>query len=178
MGAGRGEAAEEAGRVSAPILAGLGLELLEAAVTGPGRAPTLRLVVDRPDGGVTTDEIQTASREIERALEAADLFPGRYLLEVSSPGIDRPWTTRRDFERHVGARGSMTLAVPLADGRRTLAGRLAAVEGDAVVFEPDGGDPLRIPIADITRARPEIDWAALLKGRAPGRGARGGGDAP
>lgn len=171
MGEGRGRVVERAEAVARPILAGLGLELVEAAVAGGGRTPTLRLLVDRPAGGVTTDELQDASRELERALEVADLFRGRYHLEVSSPGIDRPWKGARDFERHLGERATLTLDRELPDGRRSLAGRVTAVAGEAVVVEPDdGGPPLTIPLADIARARPEIDWRALLKGRTPRKG--------
>ena len=89
---------------TAPTLAALGLEVIEVALSGPAREPTLRLTVDRPGGGVTVDELQAASTAIETSLEVAEAVPGRYRLEVSSPGIDRPWKRLEDFRRHAGER--------------------------------------------------------------------------
>ena len=154
-------------RTAAPILADLGLELVELVLTGPGKAPVLRFTVDRPGGGVTVDELQAASEAIETALEVSEVIPGRYSLEVSSPGIDRPWKRLEDFERHVGERASLKTFSPLPDGRRQLTGRLAAVVDGVVHFEPDGGGPVAIEFANIAAARPEVDWAALLRGRKP-----------
>src|SRR5512139_2497132 len=150
------EAAAEG--VAAPILAGLGLELVDVALAGPAKAPVLRFTVDRPGGGVTVDELQAASEAIETALEVAEVFPGRYNLEVSSPGIDRPWKRLEDFARHVGERAVLKTFAPLADGRRHLTGRVAAVVADQVHFEPDGGEPVAIAFSNIAGARPEVDW--------------------
>lgn len=166
----RREAAEAAARVAVPILEGLGLELVDVEVHGPGRDPVLRFLVDRP-GGVTLDELERASGALETALDVAEVLPGRHRLEVSSPGIDRPWKRARDFEQHVGARAAITLAAALPDGRRRLVGTVTGVAGDVVRFLPDGGEPLALALADIATARPELDWAALLRGGHGGRGA-------
>lgn len=174
----RQQAEDEAAKVAVPILAGLGLELIEVALSGPGRAPVLRFTVDRPAGGVTVDELQAASEAMETALEVAAVFPGRYHLEVSSPGIDRPWKRPADFERHVGARASLKTFAPLPDGRRHLTGRVAAVIDGGVRFEPDGGEPVDIEFSNIASARPEVDWAALLRGRRTPPGGEPGGVAP
>jgi ribosome maturation factor RimP len=167
------EAAAE--RTAAPILAGLGLELIEVVLAGTGKSPVLRFTVDRPGGGVTVDELQAASEAIETALEVAEVLPGRYSLEVSSPGIDRPWKRIEDFGRHVGERANLKTFAPLPDGRRHLTGRVAAVVDGVVHFEPDGGEPLAIEFANIAAARPEVDWAALLRGRKPETADDGGG---
>ncbi|HEY5999276.1 MAG TPA: ribosome maturation factor RimP [bacterium] len=173
----RQQAEEAAAKIATPILAGLGLELLDVTLTGPGKAPILRFTLDRPGGGVTVDELQAASGAIETALEVAEVLPGRYNLEVSSPGIDRPWKRLEDFARHVGERASLKTFAPLADGRRQLTGRLLAVEGGLVRFEPDGGAPVEIEFSNIAAARPEVDWAALLRGRRPSPAAESGGSA-
>lgn len=167
----RQQAEEAAARTAEPILAALGLEVVEVSLSGPARAPVLRFVVDHPGGGVTVDELQQASAAMETALEVADVVPGRYSLEVSSPGIDRPWKRIEDFERHAGDRAALKLFAPLPDGRRHLAGRVLAVEGGEVRFAPDGGEPVSVAFSNIASARPEIDWAALLRGR---KGAPGG----
>lgn len=150
---------------AAPILAALGLEIIDVALTGPARSPVLCLTVDHPGGGVTVEELQAASTAIETALEVTEAIPGRYRLEVSSPGIDRPWKRLDDFRRHTGERAVIKTFSPLPDGRRHLVGRLDAVEDAAIRFVPDTGNPLSIEFSNIASARPDIDWAALLRGR-------------
>ena len=160
--------------LAAPALAALGLEVFDVALSGPAREPTLRLSVDRPGGGVTVDELQAASTAIETALDVAEVLSGRYRLEVSSPGIDRPWKRLEDFRRHTGERAVIKTFSPLPDGRRHLVGRVSAVENGVIVFAPEAGDPVSVEFPNIASARPEIDWAALLRGRArPTGGAQG-----
>jgi ribosome maturation factor RimP len=151
--------------IAAPTLAALGLEILEVNLSGPAREPTLRLTVDRPGGGVSVDELQQASTAVETALEVAEALDGRHRLEVSSPGIDRPWKRLADFVRHTGERASIKTFAPLADGGRHFTGRVTAVEGDLIHFAPDTGAPVTVAFSNIASARPEIDWAALLRGR-------------
>jgi len=148
---------------------------VEVTLSGPSREPILRLTVDRAGGGVTVDELQAASTAVETALDVAEVLTGRYRLEVSSPGIDRPWKRLEDFVRHAGERASIKTFAPLADGSRHFVGRVTAVEGDVVHFAPDTGAPVAVAHSNIASARPEIDWAALLRGgkRTPG-GAQGG----
>ncbi len=150
---------------AAPVLAALGLEIVEVSLTGPARAPTLRLIADRPGGGVTVDELQAASRAVETALDVAEALSGRYHLEISSPGIDRPWKRPDDFRRHLGERARIKTFAPLADGSRLFVGRVIAVEDGVIQFAPDNGLPIAVAFSNIASARPEIDWAALLRGR-------------
>ncbi len=150
---------------AAPILATLGLEIFGVALSGPAREPILRLSVDHPDGGVTVDELQEASAVIETALDVAEVLSGRYRLEVSSPGIDRPWKRLEDFSRHTGSRALIKTFAPLANGSRHLVGRVVAVEDEVVHVAPDAGPPVAVAFSNIASARPEIDWAALLRGR-------------
>ncbi len=173
----RQQAEASAAAIAAPILAGLGLELIEVQLTGPARSPVLRFTLDHPGGGVTVDELQAASTALETALEVAEIVPGRYSLEVSSPGLDRPWKRPEDFARHAGERAAFKLFAPLPDGRRQLTGRVVGVGGESVRFEPDGGEPLEIPFENIANARPEVDWAALLRRRKPAVAGEGGEEA-
>lgn len=156
---------EVAANTAAPILAGLGLEIVEVAVTGPARAPILRFVVDRPGGGVNVEMLQAASTQMETALEVVEALPGRYHLEVSSPGIDRPWKRLEDFRRHIGERAAIKTFAPLADGQRHFVGRLTFVEDEQLRFETDAGGQVVVEFSNIASARPQIDWAALLRGR-------------
>ncbi len=89
-----------------PIVLDHGLEVVDAAPPVGGKSRRLQVIVDTPegDGRVTLDECATVSREIGHALDATDLMPGSYVLEVSSPGIDRVLGRAKDFERAVGRR--------------------------------------------------------------------------
>jgi len=150
---------------AAPTLAALGLEIVEVSLSGPAREPTLRLIADRPGGGVTVDELQAASTAIETALDVAAVLSGRYRLEVSSPGIDRPWKRLDDFRRHAGERAAIKTFAPLENGSRHLVGHVTAVADGVIHFAPDTGNPVAVAFSNIASARPEIDWAALLRGR-------------
>ena len=150
---------------ASPTLAALGLEIVEVSLSGPAREPILRLTLDRPGGGVTVDELQAASTAIETALDVVEVLSGRYRLEVSSPGIDRPWKRLEDFRRHVGDRARIKTFAPLADGCRNLVGCVVSVEGDIIHFTPETGNPVAVAFSNIASARPEIDWSALLRGR-------------
>lgn len=151
--------------IAGPTLAALGLEIVEVSLSGPAREPTLRLTVDRAGGGVTVDELQAASTSVETALDVAEVLAGRYRLEVSSPGIDRPWKRLEDFRRHAGERASVKTFAPLENGSRHFVGRVTAVEGDLIHFAPDTGAPVAVAFSNVASARPEIDWASLLRGR-------------
>lgn len=159
--------------VARPILDDQGLELVEVTVTGPGRAPVVRFVVDRPEGGITVDELSRVSRELELSLEVADLVAGRYHLEVSSPGLDRPLKTLRDFQKRLGAQVTVKVRQPLPGGQRVVRGRVEAVEGDTIRLAAEGDVVLEIPLPEIASARPEVDYQALLRGEGtkdrPGR---------
>lgn len=170
----RQQAQEAALAVAAPILADLGLELLEVLLTGPARAPVLRFTVDRPGGGVTVDDLQQCSQAIETALEVAEVLPGRYNLEVSSPGLDRPLKRPEDFVRHLGERVDLKTFAPLPDGRRLLSGRLAAVADGVAQIETEERTPVAVALSNIASAKPHLDWAALLRGRKPAPAARKG----
>ena len=91
------------------------------------------------------------------------MVPGRYRLEVSTPGIGRPWKRIRDFERNIGSRVSIRLFSPLADGRRRLKGTLAGLDGEKILLDTEDGHRLEIPLSGISRAKPDIDWDQLLR---------------
>ena len=158
----RNEIEEKAAGVVSPALLELGLELVEASYSRRGREQILCLYLDRP-GGITVDELQAASRAVEKVLEVSDLLTGRYRLEVSSPGIDRRWNRIEDFARNIGAKVHLKLFTPLSDGRRLLQGTVRAVEGGEITVAPDPGPEVTIAFDNIARAKPEIDWEQLLR---------------
>lgn len=152
----------DAGRLAAliePIVEGTGAELVDLQVTGSRGRPILRLFVDR-EGGVTLDACAALSRQVEAALEVAAAVPERYVLEVSSPGLERPLTKRAHFERFIGREISVRTARKL-DGRRRFVGELERVEDTPdgyaiVVVAPEGR--WTIPQVEIGRATLHVRW--------------------
>ena len=112
-------------------LAGHGLELCHVGWVPGARKGRLTLTVDGP-GGVTLDDCESASRLADAILDADDAVPGSYLLEVQSPGLDRPLFTLDDCRRFAGRRVRVTTHVPV-DGARAMKGPLEGVEGEALV---------------------------------------------
>jgi ribosome maturation factor RimP len=135
-----------------PVLAGLGYELVDVELSGP----TLRIRIDR-DGGVDLDAIAQASEAVSATLDRHDPMPGRYTLEVSSPGVERPLRTPDHFRRFVGS----TVVVrthPTDEGDRRVEGVLAAADDEGIVV----GDR-RIPYDRIERARTTFTWGPSPK---------------
>lgn len=121
----------------AALAADLGCELLEAEFRGG----VLRLVLDHPEG-VTLAHCETVSRQASALLDVADFDPGRYTLEVTSPGLDRKLYGAGDYERFRGEQVRVTWRSP-ESGKRTVVGHLG-------VFRPDEGGSLRVTGEDGT----------------------------
>ena len=142
----------------------LGLELFEFKIGGSKGRPVLDVRVEREDGErVTVDDCAAASRVIETRLDAEDFGGKRYVLEVSSPGIERPLRNAKDWRRFVGANAVVTTNV-VGDpaGRRTDEVEIAGVEGDAgqevVIVHDERGDERRFPLAAVEKARLAFHW--------------------
>ncbi len=154
----------------APVLAELGLECVGVEWTAGRSGGLLRVYVDTLPGAgdaaaVGVDDCEAASREISALLDVDDPVPGRYTLEVSSPGLDRPLFNAAQFGRFVGAQAKVTLKLPRA-GQRRLQGRIAGVEGTRIDMEIDG-QRVALEEAAIEAARLVPDWQALGCGPKP-----------
>src|SRR5215468_2726907 len=99
-----------------------------------GRRKTLQVMAERPDGSMDVEDCASLSRTLSEVLEAADPIAEEYVLEVSSPGIDRPLTALEDFARFAGHEVRVELAHGL-DGRRRFKGMLIGIEGKGVVMD-------------------------------------------
>src|SRR5256885_7900 len=105
------------------VAASSGLEVVEVEFRGGGKSRMLRIFIDKP-GGVTHQDCADLSRELGTILDVEEAIPGRsYVLEVSSPGLDRALRRPADFERFVGSRVKLTTREPIA-GNRFFEGRL------------------------------------------------------
>ena len=149
----------------APICTDLGLELYDVEHS----AGKVRVTVDKP-GGVDLEELSVATRLISRELDERDPVPGRYQLEVSSPGLERPLRTPAHYQRAVGQPVSLRLLPGHGDERR-VAGLLAEADDDAVTIQLDDrdGERVRLLYDDIERARTTFAWGGQPK---PGKGPR------
>jgi ribosome maturation factor RimP len=103
-----------------------------------GKRKTLQIMAERPDGGMDIEDCARLSRELSDFLERQDPIEGEYVLEVSSPGIDRPLTRLTDFARWAGHDAKIELAAPDAEGRKRFRGLLLGLDGNDVVMEVDG----------------------------------------
>ncbi|MBI4797430.1 MAG: ribosome maturation factor RimP [Desulfarculus sp.] len=121
-----------------PVVRSEGLMLVELQWRPEGSGQVLRLYVDRPEGGVTLDECAEVNRQAGDLLDVEDLIPGRYRLEVSSPGLTRRLKTRRDFEIFAG-RPARLIFLDQEGKSRTIKGVLMGCQGDDVLVQTSEG---------------------------------------
>jgi ribosome maturation factor RimP len=139
-----------------PVAEALGYALVRVRLTGAQR-PTLQVMAERADGLMDFDDCARLSHAISAAFEAEDPIESEYVLEVSSPGIDRPLTRRRDFEVYAGHEAKLELKYS-ADGRKRVRGILKGLRGEDVVVETDlwpekGRGELAVPYMSIGEAK-------------------------
>ena len=137
-----------------PVLADMDFRLVRVKLTGSA----LQIMAERPDGRFTIEDCEKVSRAISPLLDVADVVAGRYHLEVSSPGIDRPLVRPEDFERWAGHEAKIEMAVPQA-GRKRFRGLLEGyTDGEVRLYidNPAGGAEkllVGVPFADIADAK-------------------------
>ena len=158
----RGEVAREVHRVVAPAVIGAGLHLDGVRIVGTGPTQSVRITVDLPEteiGSLGTEQLDRVSRAISQALDADDVVPGTYTLEVSSPGATRPLHTPRAFRR---ARTRL-VRLTLTDGEE-LTGRLIAVsdDDDAAVLTLDiSGKERKVPLSEVKVGKVELEMSRV-----------------
>jgi ribosome maturation factor RimP len=159
------------------VLSVLGFRLVRVRVSGLSGC-TVQIMAERPDGSMTIDDCEIASRALSPVLDVADLIDRAYRLEVSSPGIDRPLVRQSDFQRYAGNIVKVELAAAV-NGRRRFRGRLIGTDGTAARIRREDvaeGEPaeLALPIEDMTDAKlvltDELIAEALRRGKSAERG--------
>ena len=135
-----------------PALEGLGYELVRVAITGRDR-PTVQIMADRADGAaMAVEDCEAISRELGAVIDVADPMPGEWTLEVSSPGIDRPLTRVKDWNRFAGHLARAELDPPL-DGRKRFSGVVLGADAEFARLRLDDGSEVALPLAHLRRAR-------------------------
>ncbi|WP_425410394.1 ribosome maturation factor RimP [Hyphococcus sp.] len=122
----------------APVVDAAGFELVRVRVTG-GRTKTLQVMAERADRTMSAEDCARLSRALSPVLEEADPIDGRYNLEVSSPGIDRPLVREKDFEEWRGWPAKLELN-RLVEGRKRFKGVLAGLDEGKIAFDIEGED--------------------------------------
>ena len=119
--------------IISPILWTLGFELVDVICAGQGPRAVVRVLIDKP-GGVTITDCEQAHKALGPALDVADPFPHAYTLEVSSPGLDRPFKRLQDYQRAIGKEVSLKLHQPF-EGQWRITGQLREVDEQTVVLD-------------------------------------------
>ena len=143
--------AERIAKLIAPTIEALGFELVRVQLSGSQR-PTLQVMAEPANGRVmSVDDCAAVSRAISALLDVEDPIASAYSLEVSSPGIDRPLTRTKDYERFLGHEAKIETNAPI-DGRKRFKGAIRSVDAKAVALEVEGAE-IRIPFAAIHKAK-------------------------
>ncbi|MFY0624000.1 MAG: ribosome maturation factor RimP [Pelagimonas sp.] len=137
-----------------PIVSDMGFDLVRLRLMG-GNTPTLQIMAERPTGGIEVDDCADISNAISAVLDVEDPILDAYVLEVSSPGVDRPLTRLKDFATYEGYEAKVETQ-DLIDGRKRFRGILAGVEGNEVLINlADGEETVTVGL--------QIDWLAEAK---------------
>lgn len=153
--AARREIEQRVHRLVEELVRGSDLELVEATYTREGRRTYLRVFIHR-DEGISLAHCQSLSERLDLALEVEDFIPDSYILEVSSPGVNRPLRTRRDFERNIGRLARISTTEVLDDRKRFL-GWIREVDDRELTLE-GSKSTWRIPLESIAKAKLEIEF--------------------
>ncbi|MEI7606274.1 MAG: ribosome maturation factor RimP [Rhodospirillaceae bacterium] len=149
--------------IIAPTVAAMGYEIVRVQLSG-GRRPVLQVMAERVDGAaMTVDDCADISRTVSALLDVEDPISGAYHLEVSSPGIDRPLTRLKDFERYAGFEARIETKA-LIDGRRRFKGVLKGIAGERVRVETEDGAVAELPFGGILRAKLVLTDALIAAG--------------
>jgi ribosome maturation factor RimP len=143
------------------ILASLGMELVDIEYKREGRQMVLRFFIDKT-GGITLDDCAEVSRELSAILDVEDIIPGKYFLEVSSPGLNRPLKKESDYLRHIGRLVKIKTFELLPDDagnkRKTFLGELTGFTDGTVTIRLREGQNAEIPIEKVAKANLEFDF--------------------
>ena len=139
-----------------PVVVDMGYELIEIEYQPNPKYGVLRLYIDK-ESGIEVDDCSAVSRQISAILDVEDIVPGKFNLEVSSPGMDRPLRRLEDFQRFIGEEVKVKTGMPF-DGQRNFKGRLNGVEDDLIIIECENKE-VRLPVTAIDKARlvPDFD---------------------
>lgn len=139
-----------------PVVTGLGYEFVGMELVGQGRQSVLRVFIDK-EQGILVEDCSRVSHQISGVLDVEDPIRGRFTLEVSSPGIDRPLFTLAHFERFVGSTIKLELNQATVEGQKKFRGEILKVNGEVIHLHVED-EEFEIPFGLIQKARLLVDF--------------------
>jgi|SRR5687767_5930655 len=141
----------------------IGVEFVHSEILGTKRNMTVRVFIDKP-GGVSVEDCAAVSRRMEETLDADDFIPAAYLLEVSSPGLERELYSVEDFRRFTGQKVKVKLASAV-NGQKVFIGQIDGVDGNEIVLSEKALGEVRFPHSEVTKANLRVDLEQEFKKR-------------
>src|SRR5437588_10664457 len=156
-----GSVAEKVNEIAEQAAIDHGVELVHAEVAGPEGKPIVRLFIDKP-GGVTHDDCSKVSHQTSTVLDVEDFIHSAYVLEVSSPGLERGLYKPADYERFAGSHAKIKSRSPIK-GQRNFRGRILGIAEQNVIVEDRTSGRVEIPLEGIVKANLEVDVESDLR---------------
>jgi len=143
---------EKIKQIIKPVVQADGFDLVRVLLSGEDKDNTLQIMVEHTDGSnMTADDCESLSRHLSAVLDVEDVIQNRYLLEVSSPGIDRPLVKLADYDRFKGREAKIETLLPI-DGRKRFKGQIVGTDANQVIFDFEGKE-IKIDFDTITKAK-------------------------
>jgi ribosome maturation factor RimP len=149
--------------IAAKAAAENSVEFVHCEIVGAKRNMTVRVYIDKP-GGVSVEDCALLSRRVEETLDADDLIPTAYLLEVSSPGLERELYSLDDFSKFAGQKVKVKLASPV-NGQKVFIGQIAGVDGNEILLNDKTHGEIRFPHGEVLKANLRVDLEQEFKKR-------------
>jgi ribosome maturation factor RimP len=140
-----------------------GIELVHVEIAGTKRDSVVRVFIDKP-GGVTLDDCSNISRAMEEVLDVEDVIPSRYVLEVSSPGIERQLYSIDDYKKFEGQLVKVKTKTAI-DSQKTFVGTLRETDGTTITVDEKVKGIIKIELSDIEKANLKIDLSSEFRGK-------------
>jgi len=163
IGDSRSDVVEQVREIANRVAAGYGIEIFDVQFRREAGGMILRIQIDRPGPAATAEEsvsvedCATISREMSAILDVEEIVPSEYILEVSSPGLDRPLRSADDYRRFTGRRAKVVTREPV-DGQTFLRGTLGGVDEDCVIIDGEDHKRHRVRVDAIRRANLEVEF--------------------
>jgi ribosome maturation factor RimP len=163
IGDSRTDVVEQVRAIASRVAAVYGIEIFDVQFRREAGGMILRIQIDRPGPAATAEEsvsvedCASVSREMSAILDVEEIVPSEYILEVSSPGLDRPLRSADDYRRFTGRRAKVVTREPV-DGQTFLRGTLGGVDEDCVIIDGEDHKRHRVPVDAIRRANLEVEF--------------------
>ncbi len=149
--------------IATKVAATGGIELVHVDIAGTKRDLVVRIYIDK-EGGVTIEDCTIISRGVEEVLDSEDFIPSRYVLEVSSPGIERELYSLGDFVKFTGQLAKVKVKTGI-DGQKTFVGTITEVDGESITIDDRTKGVLSFEYSEVDKANLKIDLSKEFSGR-------------